>query len=84
MITIKSSSLLILFFIVTNLVGCTSLTSKIPLNDAPSPVELSFGKSVKRMIDVQKRLRVKSDPSAGYELQGWEAEKIITDFDRPK
>lgn len=81
---VKLSSLTLLLFSCISLIGCSSLTAKIPLSDVPSPVELSYGKSVKRMIKIQKRPRVEGDTLAGYELLGWEAEKILTDFDKPK
>ena len=66
-------TLLISSFMLT---ACGSLSKKVTLNETPTRVDASFGKSVQRMIDIQKRPAPKHTMSAGNQLDGWEAERI--------
>ncbi|MGB1008192.1 MAG: hypothetical protein ACPGVP_00620 [Thiolinea sp.] len=62
------------------LTGCSNMAKQLPLSDQPTTVDNNFGWSVSRMIEIQQRPMVGYGPIAGNQLEGWEAENIMKNF----
>ena len=60
--------------------ACSSVAKQIPLSDPPTALDQNFGSSVARMIELQRRPAGAGDSGAGYQLEGWEAEKILNSY----
>lgn len=62
--------------------ACSSMMNQLSLSDPPTALDEKFGGSVAKMIEIQSR-PVRGDESiAGYQLEGWEAEKIISSYNK--
>lgn len=80
----KRMTISLLLIASTGLTGCSSMGPKISLNEPQSQVDASFGKSVRRMIEVQKRLRRNDRVIPVHQLEGWEAEQILNALETSK
>ncbi len=71
---------LVVALIAFALSACSNTANQFSLSDPPTVLDKQFGSAVAKMIELQRRPVTTNKPLAGYQLEGWEAEKILDSY----